>query len=123
MTKGIGQRFAEAIAAKDEDGLLDLLDPDLDFKGLTPGRFWEASSAKEVVHDIILGKWFEPQDEIEALEHVDLGSVVDRGRVSYLLRLRTPDGSFLCEQQAYFGVDDDHINWLRVLCSGFRPVS
>ena len=122
MDNHIGQRFAEALARKDAPGLLDLLDPEVDFRGLTPSRFWEASSATALVDDIILGAWFEADDRIDALEHVELGSVADRDRVAYLLRVTTPDGTFLVEQQAYYGVDNGRISWLRILCSGFRAI-
>jgi hypothetical protein len=74
------------------------------------------------VDDIILGAWFEADDHIDALEHVELGSVADRDRVAYLLRISTPDGTFVVEQQAYFGVENGRIKWLRILCSGYRPI-
>jgi hypothetical protein len=119
---GIGELFAQALARKDVNGLLGVLDPEIDFRGLTPGRFWEASSAQALVDDIILGAWFEAGDHIDALEHVQLGSVADRHRVSYLLRVSNPDGDFLVEQQAYFGVENGRINWLRILCSGYRAI-
>jgi hypothetical protein len=85
MDNHIGQRFAEALARKDAPGLLGLLDPEVDFRGLTPSRFWDASSATALVDGIILGAWFEADDRIDALEHVELGSVADRDRVAYLL--------------------------------------
>ncbi|MGH9214818.1 MAG: hypothetical protein ACRD0V_04015 [Acidimicrobiales bacterium] len=122
MHNGIGERFAQALAKKDIGGLLDVLDSEVDFRGLTPGRFWEASSAKALVDDVLLGAWFEADDHIESLEDVQLGSVADRDRVSYLLRVSNPDGLFLVEQQAYFGVENDRINWLRILCSGYRAI-
>jgi hypothetical protein len=122
MPNGIGERFAQALAKKDMAGLLDVLDSEVDFRGLTPGRFWEASSAKALVDDVLLGAWFEADDHIESLEDVQLGSVADRDRVSYLLRISNPDGLFLVEQQAYFGVENDRINWLRILCSGYRAI-
>jgi hypothetical protein len=122
MPNEIGEQFAEALAKKDVPTLLDVLDPEIDFRGLTPGRFWEASSATALVDDIILGAWFEADDHIDALEHVELGSVADRDRVAYLLRISTPDGTFVVEQQAYFGVENGRINWLRILCSGYRPI-
>jgi hypothetical protein len=122
MPDGIGARFAHALATKDAQGLLAVLDPEVDFRGLTPGRFWEATSARALVHDIILGAWFEPNDHIDALEDVQLGSVADRDRVSYLLRVSNADGVHLVEQQAYFGVADGRISWLRVLCSGYRVI-
>jgi hypothetical protein len=122
MHDGIGERFAQALAKKDQQELLDVLDPEVDFRGLTPGRFWEATSATAVVDDIILGAWFEADDHIDSLEDVQLGSVADRDRVSYLLRVSNPDGVHLVEQQAYFGVENGRINWLRILCSGYRPI-
>ncbi len=123
MHSGTGERLAQALATKDRPGLLDLLDPEIDFRGLTPNRFWEASSAEALVDDIILGAWFEPDDRIDALEDVQLGSVADRDRVAYRLRVVTPDGVFLVEPQAYFGVENDRITWLRIMCSGFRAVA
>jgi hypothetical protein len=122
MDNGFGERFAQALAGKDRPGLLGLFDAEIDFRGLTPSRFWEAGTAETLVDDIILGTWFAADDRIEALEDVQLGSVADRDRVAYRLRIVNPDGVFLVEQQAYFGVEDDRINWLRILCSGFRPI-
>jgi hypothetical protein len=122
MPDEIGELFAEALAKKDVPRLLDVLDPEIDFRGLTPGRFWEASSATALVDDVLLGAWFEAHDHIDALEDVQLGSVADRDRVAYQLRVSSPDGVFLVEQQAYFGVENGRINWLRILCSGYRPI-
>jgi hypothetical protein len=36
--------------------------------------------------------------------------------------VRCPDGRFLVEQQAYIGERDGKIDWMRVVCSGYRPV-
>jgi hypothetical protein len=118
----IGERFAQALAAKDRAALRDILDPALDFKALTPRRFWEASSADALVDEVILGAWFEPKDHIDSLEEVRTSSVADRDHVSYRLHLTNPDGAFLVEQQAYFSVEDERIVYLRILCSGYRPV-
>ena len=123
MHDGIGQRFAQALAKKDTQGLLDVLDPEVDFRALTPGRFWEATSAKAVVDEVILGAWFEADDHIDSLEDVQLGSVADRDRVAYLLRVSNRDGIHLVEQQAYFDVENGRINWLRILCSGYRAIA
>jgi hypothetical protein len=123
MAIPVGERFARAIAAKDAPGLLELLASDIDFGGMTPGRFWEATSADELVNDVIFGRWFSTTDHIEAIEAVDRDVVVDRERVGYRLRVKNDDGEFLVEQQAYFAVADDRIAWLRIMCSGYRPVA
>jgi hypothetical protein len=117
-----GERFARAIAAKDAPALLDVLAPDVDFRAMTPGRFWEAGSAREIVDDVILGHWFEPSDHIDALESVESETVADRERVIYRFHVTNADGSFVVEQSAYFAVVDDRISWLRIMCAGYRPV-
>ena len=117
----VGERFAQAIAAKDVPALLDVLAPDVDFRAMTPGRFWEAANAKELVDNVILGRWFDPGDHIDALESVESGTVADRERVVYRFHVTNADGAFLVEQSAYFEVVDDRISWLRIMCAGYRP--
>ena len=38
----LGAAFAEAVTAKDYARIAELLHPEVDFKGLTPNRLWEA---------------------------------------------------------------------------------
>jgi hypothetical protein len=118
-----GENFVRALVAKDAHGLKELLSPDVDFKALTPGRFWESDSVDQIVDDTILGAWFEPSDEIEAVDSVETSKVGDRHRVAYRLRVRNPDGRFVVEQQAYYDVAEDMISWLRILCAGYQPVT
>lgn len=123
MGTDVGTRFAEALAAKDRAALLTLLHPDVEFRAMTPGRFWEADSATEVVDGILLGAWFEPTDHIDELESVDVGEVVDRSRMGYRMRVTNDDGTSAVEQQAYFDAVDGQITWLRVMCAGMRPLT
>jgi hypothetical protein len=118
----LGADFAVALAAKDFDRMLDLMHPEIDFRGLTPSRFWEAGDREAVVSEV-LRRWFEESDEIEALEHLESDAFADRERVGYRFSVRNPDGRFLVEQQAYLAERDGRIGWMRVVCSGFRPVS
>jgi SnoaL-like protein len=115
----LGSRFAEALGRKDFDAIMELLDPTVDFRGLTPGRTWEATSAEAV--DSILRQWFEESDELEGIVALESDSVSDRERVAYRFHGRNPDGTFVVEQQAYYTEAEGRINWMRVLCSGFRP--
>ncbi len=115
-----GGAFARAVAGKDRAGVLAVLDEHVDFRALTPNRSWEASSA-EATAEVLFGSWFEPQDEIVALLGLEDGPPVeDTQRVSYRLALRTPDGEFTAEQQAYYRTREGRIVHLRVMCSGFR---
>ncbi len=115
-----GGALARAMAGKDRPGLLELLADDVDFRALTPGRAWEAGTAHEVA-DILVGTWFEPQDDIVGLVGVEDGEPVgDTRRVGYRFAVRTPDGDFTVEQQAYYRTEQGRIVHLRLLCSGFR---
>lgn len=122
MTDTRGSRLARAIADKDETALRDLLAADVDFKGLTPGRTWEATGPDDVI-EVLLGSWFEPADRIErVVEVVERPDVADTAHVGYRFDLTTPTGAYVAEQQAYYrggGV----IEHLRIMCSGFRPRS
>ncbi len=119
----LGEQLAKAMVSKDAGALRAVLADDVDFKALTPGRFWEASSATEVIDDIVLGRWFGPSDHLEAVERVDSGEVEGRHKVTYCLRGTNGEGPFLVEQHAYYDVAGDKIAWLRVVCSGFRPLT
>ena len=120
QTTTVGAEFAHALAAKDSARLLELMHPEIDFRGLTPSRAWEASDREEVLA-VLLDKWFEDKDEIEGVEEVENDSFSDRQRVGYRFRVTNPDGHFLVEQQAYLHASDGQIEWMRVVCSGFRP--
>lgn len=115
-----GAEFARALAAKDADRIRTLLDPAVDFRGLTPNRSWEASGPEALIY-VLLGEWFEDTDQIEALESLECDGFADRERIGYRFRVRNPDGEHLVEQQAYIEACGGRIVWMRVLCSGFRP--
>jgi hypothetical protein len=121
-TATLGAAFAQALAAKDFDRIRDLLHPEIEFRALTPKRFWEASDPAAVISGV-LRVWFEDSDEIEALEKLESDSFADRERVGYRFSVNNPEGRFLIEQQAYLSPRDGKIGWMRVLCSGYRPVA
>lgn len=117
-----GAEFAQALGVKDFSRIRTLLADDIDFRGLTPGSYWEANTADEVI-DEILFEWFEDRDEIQRVLACSTDSVGDRHHVSYLFDVRNPDGRFLVEQQMYFDVVDGKIALARVLCSGYRAMA
>lgn len=115
-----GRRFVEAIAARSPQALTGTLSPDVDFKALTPRRFWEASAPDAVV-EVVFGSWFEDQDRITGLTAVVEDEVADTSRIGYRFDLELPDGPYVVEQQAYYRSGDAGIDYLRIVCSGFRP--
>lgn len=116
-----GRRFVEAIAERDRPALRAVLGEELDFKGLTPGRFWEAETATGL-GEIVFDQWFEETDRVTAVTRVDEGEIADTSRVGYQFELQCPDGPYLVEQQAYYRTLDDRIVHLRIVCSGFRAL-
>ncbi|GGC79151.1 hypothetical protein GCM10011512_02260 [Tersicoccus solisilvae] len=119
-TSDAGARYVRALARKDRAALAAVLAPDVDFRAMTPRRFWEADRAEDVL-DVLLGHWFEDGDHITAVLGTSEDDVVDRHRISYRMTVRNDGGDHLVEQTAYYDVDGDRISLLRVICSGFVP--
>jgi hypothetical protein len=115
-----GAEFVRALAAKDTAGLLAVLSPTVVFRGMTPGRFWEAGTAEATVHEVLY-VWFEPADVVEEVLSVETADVADRHRVDYRLVVRNDDGRHLVEQRAYYDLDDEgRIAAVHAVCAGFR---
>ncbi len=119
-TSTLGSAFAQALGHKDFATVHGLLHATIDFRGLTPGRAWEASGSNAVINDV-LRKWFDDSDQLAEIEAVHADSFADRERVAYRFRGENQEGPFVVEQQVYYTEKDGQINWMRVLCSGFRP--
>jgi hypothetical protein len=117
-----GERFAQALAAKDAAALSALLADQIDFQALTPRRHWQADTPGQVAQDIILAHWFGPGDDIKELCAVATGEVAGREHVAYRLRVVRDGRDHLVEQQAYYNTDGGQITWMRVLCSGYQPL-
>jgi hypothetical protein len=117
----LGGEFARALAAKDAERLRELMNPEIDFRGMTPNYFWEPSGREEVLA-VLLASWFEPEDEIESLERLEEDGFADRRRVAWRFSVVNPEGRHVVEQQAYYTDAGGQIDWMRVLCSGYRPV-
>jgi len=121
MDSDVAERFVQAIVDHDRAGMLALLAPDVDFRGMTPGRTWEASSPEEVV-GVFLDHWFEDSDHVDAVTRLARGDdVVDLRHLSYRCEVTNDRGSHTVEQQAYYRTSDGRLSYLRVMCSGFRP--
>jgi hypothetical protein len=115
-----GAAFAHALAKKDEERIRDLMHPEIDFRGLTPSRAWEAND-RDAVLAVFFEQWFEQSDEIKTLQKLETDAFAGCERVGYRFDVSNPEGDFVVEQQAYLSERDGGIGWMRVLCSGFRP--
>jgi hypothetical protein len=116
----LGTDFAHAFAAKDAERIRELVHPEIDFRAQTPSQTWQAGDPDALVA-ILFGDWLEETDIVDGVEKVETDSFSDRERVGYRLSVHDDEGSYLVEQQAYIGTRDGKIDWMRVVCSGFRP--
>lgn len=117
----IAVTFVDAIVAREFPRVRGLLDPNIDFRAMTPNRVWEADDPAGV--EEVLRAWFEdPERTVERVESADSGSVGDTLRVGWRVHGSRADGPFIYEQQAYVREDGERVVWMRVMCSGPRPV-
>ena len=116
-----GPAFAHALAIRDFDKLRSLLDPEIEFRALTPRRTWEASGDADTVS--LFRQWFDEASVIDHVDHVETHAVGDRQHLVYRFSGHDDGGPFVVEQQIYFTESDGGIDWMRMMCSGFRPRS
>jgi hypothetical protein len=119
-TGSLGETFAHALGRKDFEAIKELLHPEVDFSGLTPLCSWRATSADQVIENV-LSQWFEPGDQLERVLDVQTGAFADCCRVGYRFAGHNDDGPFVVEHQAYYAERDGRIGWMRAVSSGFRP--
>ena len=121
-TPTLGRRYVEALAERDGDRLAAVLHPNVDFRGMTPNRVWEAEDPAAVL-DIMLGTWFGPADRLDEVVLVESDAFADREQLRFRFKGNNAEGPFVVEQQAYLSERDGRIGWMRVVCSGFRQRS
>ena len=118
---GVGGAFAEALLAKEWAHLESLLSGEIDFRGLTPRKQWEASTPRALI-DTVFTQWFGPTVDIYEIIDIATDRIADRNRVAYRFRVRRDEDDYVCEQTAYFDEANGKIVTLHILCTGFLPI-
>src|ERR1700692_1113240 len=59
----VGERFVQALLAKDWTRVEGAVDPEIDFRALTPGGQWEATTRKDLIESVF-ERWFGPSVDI-----------------------------------------------------------
>jgi hypothetical protein len=113
--------LASAIAVRDRTALRNLLATPVQFRAVTPRRFWDAETPTDVA-DIVLGAWFDESTKVAHVSHVEDDTVGEVSKVTYRISVATESGPTVVEQVAYYRVHDDRITHVRLICSGFQPV-
>jgi hypothetical protein len=113
--------FVQAVVARDFTRARDLLHAEVDFRGMTPNRIWEAEGPADVEGALRL--WLDdPEEHVERIDALDTAAIQDTVRTGWLVHATGADGPFVFEQQVYARAHDGRVDWLRVMCSGPRPV-
>jgi SnoaL-like domain len=113
----LGPAFAAALARRDFAEIGELLHPEVEFRALTPRRAWAPEGRAEAIE--VLRTWF-GDAEIEELSQLESVAFADRRRVGYRFTGTESAAPFVVEQQAYYSERDGRIDWIRIVCSGFR---
>ena len=97
---GAAAELVDAVTNLDLGRARDLLDPEIDFRGMTPNKVWEADGPEEVV--AALRKWLQnPERDVSSVEATEPLTVEDTQRVGWRVSGQRPDGQFAFEQHAY----------------------
>lgn len=112
--------FVDAVLARDFVGARDQLHPEIDFRGMTPSRIWEADDPEGV--EQALRTWLDnPERQVERIDATEVSAVEDTVRAGWRVRGDGTGGPFVFEQQVYARERDGQVGWLRVMCTGPRP--
>ncbi|MBA2346672.1 MAG: hypothetical protein H0V81_00095 [Solirubrobacterales bacterium] len=119
--KTVLHAFVEAVVARDFVRARDQLHPEIDFRGMTPNRIWEASGPQEV--EQALRTWIDnPERQVEHIAATDVTDIEDTMRAGWRVQGDGSGGPFVFEQQLYARERDGQLGWLRVMCTGPRPL-
>jgi TusA-related sulfurtransferase len=113
-------KLIQALALRDRPGLLSGLHSDVGLRALLPNRNVERAGAAAVA-DEMLGWFDEVPDIVVQTAHVEPLADVWHAMFRFALLGLRPER--VVEQHWYCRVDDGAVTGIRLLCSGFRPVS
>jgi hypothetical protein len=115
----LGSGLVAALAQRDFPRLADTLAPDVRMRALLPPGPVEVSGAEAAAAKF--SSWFGDAEEFELIRSGH-DTVADRVHVFYRLRVKKPgDVRKIVEQHLLCAFDDEGINAIDLVCTGFRP--
>jgi hypothetical protein len=115
---GIGGRWVEALAHRDFAGMETCLAEHVRFRGLMPARDIDVAGPSEVM--AWFARWFGVADEDFEVVDATVGEVGPRLYLRWRVRLTsTTSGHVRVVEQHAYVEGTEHIDSMRVLCSGF----
>jgi len=117
--QNVVQRFVEALAERNHEGVADCFAGDIQFRALIPPGLTEAAGSAEAT--ALFMSWWGDSDRFRLISSSSEG-IADKTRVTYTIQGREAGEWYACQQQAFCIVNDDKMATLDILCSGFRPI-
>lgn len=115
----LGRRFVEALATKEPEAVGAVLHPEIDFRALTPNRFWDAARPRRRARDRA-GCLVRPTRCTGRARSARPDAFADRQQGRFRFRGHNHDRPMIVEQQAYLTERDGLIDWMRIVCSRQR---
>jgi hypothetical protein len=118
----VARPFLDAVLARDERAMLDLLAPDVWFRAMLVRETVEHHDAVAAV--AMFRGWFAHAAELRVLRRSTY-PVTTRDHLSYRVLLRpawAPDVWHVIEQSGYLRVQDGRVRRLDLVCTGFVPL-
>jgi hypothetical protein len=113
----VGRGFVAALAHRAWPELAAFFDSAVQFRALIPHGLRSAHNREGAAN--YLQKWFGDADSLVLLSsQVEL--IQDRLHITYRIH-EHEDQWYIVEQHAFCTIDDGHIKFMDLLCSGFRP--
>lgn len=81
---GVVNAFVDAVVARDFARAQSLLHPEVDFRGMTPSRIWEAEGPADVEN--ALRMWLDnPARDVKRVDALETGEIQDTVRTGWLV--------------------------------------
>jgi hypothetical protein len=114
----LGTAFVTALMGRDFERLQTYFADRVYFRALVPSGMREGNNAVEATN--WFRHWFDEAEEFQILT-ASTNQISDRLHIAYRIRVREKQDWELVEQQAYCAVHNGLIDFMHLLCSGFRP--
>jgi hypothetical protein len=118
VTKAVGRRLVEAIAAQDVAAIATCFAADVQFRALIPPGLRERTGAQETAS--LIAAWFADSTELDLVDS-ETDEVGDRVHIAYRFEGVEEGRPYVVEQHLYGTVSEGRIDRADLLCSGFRP--
>jgi hypothetical protein len=118
MTRSLGTRIVQAIAAQDEAALAECFTPGVELRALVPPGLRERTGSGEAA--ALISAWFADSTELQLVAAVE-DELADRLHVAWRFEGIEEGTPYVVEQHLYATVADGRIERADLLCSGFRP--